>query len=242
MQGGINPGNPISPLGFTDFENIANTLGRSIEVTLVDGLKRIFGGGLGGEPIFLEEAVGGPNSNGVTHYQAPGGIDVPQTPGEPNSCAVDAIAAQVDGKSPFDINKIATDFPDISDITIDWNSESPIDDFIEKLQKHNMQDGVGGTKDVNVQFIQKHYQDPKKGGNVHKANGQSWKSNDIRTSVSTKVPTKSTEQVDHRFECQTIANAMEELNIQENTEEAFAIKKILNHPRNLEALDTLANI
>ena len=119
--------NPLSPLGFSDFENLSRNLTRPIKVTSLDGKTRIFGSEFeteGTEAIILNEAGDGPNSNGVTHYVAPKRFNVSQSPDEPNSCAICAIAAQVDGLSPTTINKLAIDLArgkEANDIPIDWN-------------------------------------------------------------------------------------------------------------------------
>ena len=95
---------------------------------------------------------------------------------------------------------------------------------------------------ITVDFIQKNFQNPNVGGNVHRKNGQEWNTNDIRSGVSNKVPTKANEQVDHRIECQTLAEAMNHVGIADNSVEAFAIKKLLNNVINLEALNATANV
>ena len=95
---------------------------------------------------------------------------------------------------------------------------------------------------ITVDFIKANFNNPAVGGNVHRKNGKEWNTNDIRSGVSNKVPTKANEDVDHRIECQTLAAAMNEVGIADNSEEAFAIKKLLNNVVNLEALDHTENI
>merc|ERR1711953_56917 len=82
---------------------------------------------------------------------------------------------------------------------------------------------------ITVDFIRANFKNPAVGGNVHRKNGQNWNTNDIRSGVSNKVPTKPNEQVDHRIECQTLADAMNHVGITDNSVEAFAIKKLLNN-------------
>ena len=88
---------------------------------------------------------------------------------------------------------------------------------------------------LTVDYIEKNYSDPNKGGNV----GRKWR---IRMDVSNKLPTGFNEQVDHMIECQLVEQAMDQVKIAEGSKEAFAIRLILNHPVNLQALDMNKNI
>ena len=59
---------------------------------------------------------------------------------------------------------------------------------------------------------------------------------DVRRGVSTKIPTKSGQQVDHRLELQTLADSMSALNIRKNSATYKDLKEIANDRSNLRAV------
>ena len=64
---------------------------------------------------------------------------------------------------------------------------------------------------------------------------------DVRTGVSTKIPTKPGQQVDHRLELQTLADSMSALKIRKNSATYKDLKKIANDKSNLRAVSKREN-